>query len=167
MDNIIALIVVIIAIVSALSKAKTRQKSKQTANAPESNELAAKLKTFFAQVQERLNTQSRQGAGGASAWGPLMQAEKDKEPPEHYDMSLEDLVLEEEPAPAKVEKRLPARPTMAQAKPVAPQATSSHSGMLAEKPLASKTSPDVATLRRALIWSEILGPPVALRDPGD
>ncbi len=167
MENILALIVIIITIVSAVNKARRKRKPEQSAKAAAPGDLAAKLKVFFNEVQEKFDAQSRKSTPGASPWGQLMPDESTPGQPEHYDMSLEDLVLEEETAPAEADKKPPARAARKSTKQKKPPVSEKSSKERVEKkpePPKEMPPPAYATLRRAIVWSEILGPPVALRD---
>jgi len=165
MDDIFTLIVVIIAIVSAFGKIKAKQKPAKGAKPAKPGELAAKLKAFFAEIQERFDTQTPRGASGASRWGQLMQGGKaDGSSADRYDMTLEDLDLEDEETPAEPETKPPARFTRFQTKASKEQPAARPPDLRVPALAPAKTVPDRAFLRRAVIWSEIIGPPVALRD---
>ncbi len=168
MDNIITLIVVIIVIVSAVSKIKAQQKPAKGAKPAKPGELATKLKAFFAEIQERFDAQPPKSTSGASHWGQLMQEDNlNGSSADHFDMSLEDLVLEDEEPPAEPEAKPPARSTRFETKKAKKQHADRPTDLRAPA-AAAKTAADRVFLRRAVIWSEILGPPVALRDfPGD
>ncbi len=169
MDTIITLIIVIITIVSAFTRLKAKQKAAKGAKPVKSGELATKLKAFFTEIQERFEAQTQKGTSGAPHWGRLMQGDDaNGSSADHYDMSLEDLVLEDEELPAEPEKKPPARSTRFETQPSKKMPAGRPPGLGVPEPVPVKTAWDRAFMRRAVIWSEILGPPVALRDfPGD
>jgi hypothetical protein len=165
MDNIITLIVIIIAIVSAVSKIKAKQKPKSDATPATGSELGTKLKAFFADIQQRLEEQTPKGPSGASRWDTLLNADKAKDPLVHsYELSLEDIELEEEKKPVAPVKKPPTRPARVHHKPVEKRPVGHRTEQCVPELLPANETPCPAFLRRAVVWSEILGPPVALRD---
>ena len=169
MDDIFTLIVVIIAIVSAVGKIKAKQKSAEGARPAKPGELATKLKAFFAEIQRSFDIQTSKGASGASRWGRLMQRDNiGISSGQQYDISLEDLELEGEDAPAEPKAKPPQRSTRFETKPSEKQPAIRPPDLSVPQPVPAITARDRAFLRKAVVWSEILGPPVALRDfPGD
>jgi hypothetical protein len=167
MDNFITLIVVIIFIVSAISRIKAAQKPKGGAKPAPPNELGTKLKAFFAEIQKRLEEQAPNGSSGASHWDRLAKVDKsDQSPSPSYEMSLDDLELDDEeeiPLPEPVKKQ-PSRPVKVRAKPMGKRPIGGGSRSYVPEPLSAQAAPCPEFLRRAIVWSEILGPPAALRD---
>jgi hypothetical protein len=162
MDNIITLIFIIIAVVSAISKVKAKQKTKSGARPAAGNELGSKLKAFFAEIQQRIEAQTPGGPSGASRWDALRQAQDPSE--KSYEISLEDLKLEEARPPKAQAKKPPARPARVSPQPAAAQPAGPASAPCEPELVAAKSAQCPEFLRRAIVWSEILGPPVALRD---
>ena len=161
-DDIFTLILIVLAIGSAIakavSKAKPKAKKKVT---PAAGELQKKLKGFFADIQEKLEAQSRKSDSTASQWDQLKRGDRAGGPPTNaYELSLEDLVLEEEEEPEKPVGQPPRPPSRVQPQPGGGKQPESR----AAEPLSAKTALTPEALRNAVIWSEILGPPVALRD---
>lgn len=159
MDNIITLIIIIIAVVSAISRIRTKQKPKSGAKPAASSELGTKLKAFFAEIQQKLEEQSPKSPSGAARWDALRNAGQAQD----YELPIEDLDLEEEEPPAAPVTKPPVRPAGDRPKPVAAQAVDSAPEPCAPGLLAVKGAPCPEFLRKAVVWSEILGPPKALR----
>jgi hypothetical protein len=165
MDDIIALIVVIITIVSAIVRIKAKQKPTAGAKPAMGGDLGTKLKAFFAEIQQRLEEQTPKGPSGTSRWDTLLNADKAKDPPvQSYELSLEDIELEEEKKPVAPAKKPPTRPARVHHKPVEKRPVGPRPEQCAPELLPANETPCPAFLRRAVVWSEILGPPVALRD---
>lgn len=166
MDDIFTLIIIIITIVSAIGQiVKAKQKSASGAKPAARSELGTKLKAFFSEIQQRLEEQSPKGSPGGSPWDALQNIGRAKEPPtESYDLSLEDLEMEEEEATAPPVKKPPPRPARVHPKPAAARPVDPAPAPCAPEPLVGETAPCPEFLRRAVVWSEILGTPLALRD---
>ncbi len=165
MDDIITLIVIVIAVVSAVSKIKSQQKEKSGPKPAAGSELGTKLKAFFAEVQRSFEEQKTKAPSGASRWEQLQSAGRTEETPaRNYELTLEDLELEEEQPPPAPVKKPPVRPARARPRPAAGQPVHSAPAACKSEPLDQKAAPCPEFLRRAVVWSEILGPPVALRD---
>lgn len=167
MDDIFTLILVIIAIVSAVTKAKskTTPKPRKYDKPAASGDLRAKLKAFFADIQEKLEAQTQQGASGSSQWRQLKRGNKAGGPSaDHYDMSVEDLILEDEEPPPEPEIKPRRRSVAVQPQPAKKQPTGEQPDLHPGEPAPAKAALNRAFLRKAVIWSEILGPPKALRE---
>jgi hypothetical protein len=169
MENFIPLIVILIFIISIVSRIKGAQKPKSGAGPAPSGDLGTKLRAFFSEIQQKLEEQAPSGPSGRSRWERLSTADQTRLPPLPDDeMSLDDLELayeEAQPTPAPVKKK-PLRPAMPLTPPPEelPRSDSGRPGPCTPKPLYAKEAPCPEFLRRAVVWSEILGPPVALRD---
>jgi hypothetical protein len=168
MDNFITLVVVIIFVVSIISRIKTAQKPKGGAKPVPPSDLGNKLKAFFADIQQKLEEQAADRAPGASRWDELSNAGGSRQLLQpNNEMSLDDLELEyveEQPSTPKPAKKPPLRPAMARSQPLEERPHSGHPGPCKREPMPAKTDPCPEFLRRAVVWSEILGPPVSLRD---
>jgi hypothetical protein len=168
MDNLITLVVVIIFVVSIISRIKAEQKQKNAAKPTPPSDLGSKLKTFFADIQRRMEEQAAGRPGGASRWDELSDAGQTGQlsPPDD-EMSLEDLDLapvKVQPASPKPVKKPPPRPAMTRSRPPEERPQGGHPGPCKQEPMPADAAPCPEFLRRAVVWSEILGPPVALRD---
>ena len=169
MDNLITLIVIVIAVWSLLSKFKAKQKRRQGAT-PSQGGWIFKLNAFLTDIKRQIEQQSKDRITGAgtSEWDRLLDGDEISIPPSDEDETgLDDWVLEEaeSPRPKEMPPAAPARARATQTDkipfvPVASQRKTSQTG----QPSFTTTTVSRADLRKAVIWSEILGPPVALRD---
>lgn len=162
MDNIFTLIVIIIAVVSVIGKMQAQQK--KGAEPSDSGGLIAKLSTFFTDIQRKIDEQSKGSTTGSSPWSQLSGGSQT----DTHDDTLEDLVLDEEQAHPLPEKMPPPQPVGArrkrfEKKQILPDAPP-RPALRTAKSTYSIVNTNRAELRRAVVWREILGPPVALRD---
>ena len=168
MDNIVTLIVIFIVLGSIIRKFKGQQKAKQGAT-PSDGGWLTKLKAALADFQRQIEQQSKDRTSGASGWDQLLDdGEEYSSQADLDEAALDDLVFEEAEAPLRPEKMPPAVPVRAQATradktqfvPGVPRRKALH----ASQPPYTSMAVSRAELRKAVIWSEILGPPVALRN---
>lgn len=168
MENIFTLIIIFIALWSIFSKFKAKQRTKQ-GTSPKGGGWVTKLNAFLTDLKNKIEQQAKEGATGASGWDHLLDAGEEFSPQSDADeAALGDLVFEEAEAPPRTEKMPPAAPARAQTNrsdktqfvPGGPRRKAVHAG----KPSYTSMGASRADLRKAVIWSEILGPPVALRD---
>ena len=165
MDNIVTLIVIFIALWSIFRKFKAQQKAKQGATPPDGGWLT-KLKAFLADIQRQIEQQSKDRTSGASGWDQLLDGgEPYSSQPDADEAALDDLVFEEAQTQPHPKKMPPAAPVRAQTirsdnVPGIKRRKAVHAGQPSCAPMAVSR----ADLRKAVIWAEILGPPVALRD---
>lgn len=165
MDNIFTWIVIIIAILSAISEIRKKQRAKKGAK-PKGRSWVKKLDAFLTDIQNRLEQQSKGSTDGASEWSRLRDGgEVGRSRSDADEEVFDELVFEEiEPPPRPKEKPSarvrPTRSDETQSVPGAPQPKALDAG----KPSYAAMAVSRAELRKAVIWSEILGPPVALRD---
>jgi len=165
MDDIITLIIVIITVVSAVSKIRSKQKPKSGTKPAPGGELGTRLKAFFAEIQRSFEEQAPKAPSGASRWEGLQNAGQAQAPSARsYELSPDDLELEEERPPAAPARKPHVRPAVTRPKPDAAPPVSCAPAPCAPEPLAVKGAACPEFLRRAVVWSEILGPPVALRN---
>jgi hypothetical protein len=165
MDDIITLIIVIITVVSAVSRIRSKQKPKSGTKPAQGGELGTRLKAFFAEIQRSFEEQAPKVPSGASRWEGLQNAGRAQAPSARsYELSPDDLELEEERPPVAPARKPPVRPAATHPKPDAAPPDQSAHAPCAPEPLAVKGAACPEFLRRAVVWSEILGPPVALRD---
>ncbi len=169
MENIITLIVIIIMIVSTISKIKAKNKTKKGGKPPGSGGWMEKLNAFLANIEQNAQQQSKKSTTGISEWKKLMQGVKavSLQTDPHED-SLDDLILEEDELPAHATEKPIVQPVKDQVrrshkKKIPPDAPL-EPALRTQKSRRSMMAINRANLRRAIIWSEILGPPVALRD---
>ena len=168
MDNIITLIVIFIVLGSIIRKFKAQKKAKQGATPPD-GAWVSKLNAFLADLKNKIEQQAKQSTTGASGWDQFLDdGEEYSSQADVDEAALDDLVFEKAEAPPRPEKMPPAVPVRAQATradktqfvPGVPRRKALHAG----QPPYTSTAVSRAELRKAVIWSEILGPPVALRD---
>jgi hypothetical protein len=165
MDNIITLIVIFIVLGSMIRKLKARQKAKQGATSKGANWIT-KLNAFLADIQRQIEQQSKGRSSGASGWDHLLDGgEPYRSQPDADEAALDDRVFEEVPTQPRPKKMPPAAPVRAQTSrsdkvPGVTRRRAVHAGQPSCAPMAVSR----AGLRQAVIWAEILGPPVALRD---
>jgi hypothetical protein len=164
MENIFTLIVIIIAVLSVFSKLKGKQKTQP------GGAWVTKLRTFLTDIQRKIEQQSKDHTAGASGWDQLLDSsETFKSPSDADEAAPDDQVLveaETQPpakrmppeAPVRIQKTLPSDTT--QLVPAAQRRKALHAGKRSHTFRAAGR----ADLRKAVIWSEILGPPIALRD---
>lgn len=168
MDNLITLVVVIIFVVSMLSRIKAAQKPKNDAKRIPPSDLGSKLRTFFAEIQRKMEEQAAGGPASTSRWDELSDGGGTRQSSQSDDeMSLVDLELapvEAQPSSPKPVKKPPSRPPMARSQPPEEGPHGGHPGSCKGEPMPANAASCPDFLRRAVVWSEILGPPVSLRD---
>jgi hypothetical protein len=173
MDNLITLIFIIIAVLSLLGKIQSKKKA--GAQSSSTGGWMAKLNTYLTDLQNKIEQQAKTSTTNASGWDELMdETDEDDDLEDSDEYSLEDLVLEDEqPPPRLAAKKEPPAPS-----PVSAPARMSDRSIATPEPSpqpalhACKTMGSILTrnrqdLRKAIIWSEILGPPVALKDTSE
>lgn len=169
MDNLITLIVIVIAVWSLLSKFKAKQKRRQGAT-PSKGGWISKLNDFLTDIKRQIEQQSKDRNTGASTseWDRLLNGGEVTLPPSDEDeKSPDDWVLEEAVKPPHPKKMPPAAPVRARAAqtdkiPIVPVSQRREISQTGQPSYATMTV-SRAELRKAVIWSEILGPPVALK----
>ena len=168
MDNIITLIVIFIVLGSITRKLKTRQKAKQGATPPDGGWLT-KLKAALADIQRQIEQQSNGRTNSASGWDQLLRGGQPySSQPDADEAAPDALVFEEVLTQPHPDKMPPAAPGRAQTirsdnTRIVPGVTR-RKAVHAGQPSCATRAVSRADLRKAVIWAEILGPPVALRD---
>jgi len=169
MDNIITLIVIFIVLGSITRKLKTRQKAKQEGATPPDGGWLTKLKAALADILRQIEQQSKGRTNSVSGWDQLLRGGQPYSSQPDLDEAAPDaLVFEEEqtqPHPKKMPPAAPGRDQTirldkTQVVPGAKRRKALHAG----QPSSATMAVSRADLRKAVIWAEILGPPVALRD---
>ena len=165
MDNIFTLIVIFIVIGSIVRKFKAQQKAKQGATPPDGGWLT-KLKAGLADIQRQIEQQSKGRTSGASGWDQLLRGgEPYSSQSDADEAALDDRVFEEAQTQPHPKKMPPAAPVRAQTiRSDNVPGVKRRKAMHARQPSCARMAVSRAELRKALIWAEILGPPVALRD---
>ncbi len=167
MDNLFTLIIIIIAILSLIGKVKPRGRSPKMSKSKSKPSWLDKLNAFIEEVQQSQSSEAPEEESeiGASQWRTLMEKET-ASVSEHSrrEHDLSDLELDEVPKPSKARPAsnaararagLPKREPVVPDPPAVPEEQAGHLALPHSR----------ADLRRAIVWSEIIGPPVALRDP--
>jgi hypothetical protein len=164
MENIVTLIVIIIAVLSIFSKLKVKQKTQP------GGAWITKLRVFLTDIQRKIEQQSKDHTAGASGWDRLLDSGETFRSPSDTDEEAPDdqVLVEVETQPAtkrmspeasvRIQQNSPSDTT--QLVPAAQRRKALHAG----KPSHTFMAVDRSDLRKAVIWSEILGPPMALRD---
>jgi len=170
MENIILIfIIVVIALVSVARKIASKQTTKQGDGTPAAVGWASKLNTFINDIQQRVEAQQPQESPtDANQWRELMEEDA---PSRRQQMAMDDLIMEDEfdiddhPEVRTSKRRPEAEPMPSPQPPSVPAMPPAKAKADLRIPLLGSTMGG-ANLRRAVIWSEILGPPVALKKPG-
>ena len=169
MENIIALIVIIIAVSSIFRKLNAKRKINQGA-APPGDSWVTKLNAFLIDIQRKIEEQSKNRTAGASGWDQLLDGGEGFSSPSNADeATLNDLVFEEVGTPPQTKEMPPAAPvstltTRSDKAQFVPGDIPRRRVVHAGKPSYTSMAGSRADLRMAVIWTEILGPPIALRD---
>jgi hypothetical protein len=176
MEELIPFILfVIFGILSVIGKVKKDKKKKRRAKAQGRRGLAVRIHNWLTDLQKRIETQSKKAPKGQFDWEQLIggsQLQRTQTTPR--DDALEDIDLDtaiQTPSPPPK-----ATPVATSPPPYRPQKPSEKPDMVAvepplmtiktrREPIPSVLPTDRAGLRQAVVWSEILGPPIALRDP--
>lgn len=168
MDNLITLIVILIAVWSILSKYKAKRKKLSRAK-PSLSSWMTTLKAFISDIQRQIEQQSKNRTGDVSGWDRFLDAgETYGSSADADEAAIGDRVLAEAQTVATPKKKPPSAPARAQ--PTKSYITQSVPAETGQKSLSvgqwSRTfiTASRADLRRAVIWTEIIGPPLALRD---
>jgi hypothetical protein len=169
------LLFVIFGILSAVGKVRKDKKKRKSSNARRRQGLAARIHAWLTDLQQRIEAQSKNAPKGTFDWEQLIGRSDLKGPDTPpLDDAREEIDLDpfkEPPSP------LPeAAPAAASPPPHMPTQPLEEPDMPAvdiprmpikprRKPIPGVLPTNRADLRLAIVWSEILGPPIALRDP--
>ncbi|MBT8338455.1 MAG: hypothetical protein HKP58_05090 [Desulfatitalea sp.] len=165
MEDLIPIIFfIIISVISVLSKVASKKKKKGDDRAPARGLLAGKLNAFFSDIQRKLDEQAKQGDTGAMEWRRLMEDSVESISREDsQEDSLEGIVLQADD-PALQPPPTPLVPHREKRRPTPPTPPAAAKPQRSEMPALAF---DRGDLQRAIIFSEIIGPPLALRAPDD
>jgi hypothetical protein len=151
-ENLIWVLIFLVYIVSViLKKARAGSKDGKVGAAKSRSGWKAKLDQYLTRIKQEMEASKREGPGADTVWEELMQSEEDPLQP-----------AREETIPvrkAPLIKEAPAPIIESVIKKVAAGSTVS-----ADRAGSNDLSFGVQDLRRAVVWSEILAPPIALRD---
>jgi hypothetical protein len=180
MDDIIKFIVIVIAILSLVGKFKAKQHKTKRPKPQKTGGWITKLNAYLEEIQKSVEQQAdpskapeqddpEQDDMDAAAWRALMEKDTAAISAKHSaDDELGDLELElvEEPEQPKT-KKVPEAIKVRQDAPTEPQLVPDALQTALVRPPKRrrfKLPANPTDLRTAVIWSEIIGSPVALRD---
>ena len=154
-ENLIWILIFLVFIVSViLKKARAGSKDGKVGTDKSQTGWKAKLDKYLARIKQEMEASKKGGPGADTVWEELMQSEEDAMEPARekaYSVATKS-VIEREPSPKTnpVIKKVAAESTVpaAYAKDAQPK----------------YLSYGIQDLRKAVVWSEILAPPLALRD---
>lgn len=154
-ENLIWVVIFVIYVVSVIAK-RLRGAAKPTdgAPAPRVPRLAEKIEAWLGQVRRELEAAAKKPVSPPAGWEQVAPPREDwaEEAPEPAADAAP-------PAPKRVMARKP-KPPVRKAPPQAP----APAVVSVKRRVDDFSSLEVQDLRRAVIWSEILGPPLALRE---
>ncbi len=170
MEDVIMLVVFVIIITasSIFSKLKAKLKKEQAA-APLAGGWTAKINALINAIARQIEQQGADRNTGVSGRDQMLDSgETFNSTSDADEESADDWMVEEEDTQPRLKRRSPASPVRAhtiesdktQFVPDGPLRQALHAGKSSRTFMAASR----ADLRNAVIWSEILGPPVALRD---
>jgi len=154
-ENLIWILIFLVFIVSViLKKARAGSKDGKAGAAKSQSGWRAKLDKYLAQIKQEMEASKKEGSDADTVWEELMQYEEDPPEPARKETSFES----REPVTEKT-RSLKIEPVI---KKVAAEST-------IPAPYAKEAQPNyfsfgIQDLRKAVVWSEILAPPLALRD---
>jgi hypothetical protein len=154
-ENLIWVLIFLVYIVSViLKKARAGSKDGKVGAAKSRSGWKAKLDQYLTRIKQEMEASKREGPGTDTVWEELMQSEEDPLEPARVGASSGSI----DPAIKKAEspKREPV------IKKIAPETTVS--AAYKKRPGSNELSFEIQDLKKAVIWSEILAPPIALRD---
>jgi hypothetical protein len=169
------LLFAIFGILSAIAKVKKDKKKKKRSKAHGREGLAVRIHAWLTDLQKRIETQSKKAPKGKFDWEQLIDRSQlkstDTTP---HDDALADMGLDTvKQAPSPLPKATPAVTSPPPHKPI--QSSEKPDTMAVDiprmmkkarrKPIPRALPTSRSDLRQAVVWSEILSPPIALRDP--
>jgi hypothetical protein len=176
MEELIPFILfVIIGILSAIGKVKKDKKKRKSPKTRGRQGLAVRIHAWLTDLQKRIEAQSKKAPKGTFDWKQLMEGSQ-LEPTDtipHGDV-LEEIDLDTvKETPSPLPRVTPNKPSPPPHMPIQP---SEKPDLMAvdipqmtvkakRKTILSVLPTSPSDLRQAVVWSEILGPPIALRDP--
>lgn len=152
-ENLIWIFIFGIYILSVIAKRlRASAKPKDSVPSPRPSGLRKKFEDWLDKIRQELEAASQKPSSGPTGWDQVAPSQDDW--------------IDEEPEPAAVAappspKKIMARKSKLSVRQEPPQAPSSVS---VKRGVDDFSSLEVQDLRRAVIWSEILGPPLALRE---
>ena len=168
-DLITVIIILLIAFVSIIRKIGAKQPKKQVSGSSAPAGWMGKINAFINEIQQRIDEQqAREDPPSADEWRQLMEEDASDR---RYGEAMDDLIpedeydLSDEPEARPSRRRPESAPMTLSKQPSEPEMKPGQAeGALPTPALGRSLRP--SDLRNAVIWSEILGPPVGLREPG-
>ena len=154
-ENLIWILIFLVFIVSViLKKARAGSKDGKAGAAKSRSGWRAKLDKYLSQIKQEMEASKKGGAGADTVWEELMQSEEDPLEPARKETSpvARESVIEKTRSP--------------KTKPVFDKVAAENTvpaAFVKETP-SIDLSFEIRDLRKAVVWSEILAPPLALRD---
>ena len=146
-QNLILIIIILVYVVSViLKRVRAASKAGAKGTAKRRPEWKEKLDKYMTRVRQELEIAGQEDSGEESGWAEVLPREDDQ--PEHAMQGTEAMVISPQPARKAVRSAVAERikPPVS-AKEVRPESLAY----------------GIQDLRKAVIWSEILAPPLALR----
>jgi hypothetical protein len=169
------LLFTIFVVLSVIGKVKRGKKKHKSAKAIDREGLAVRIHTWLTDLQKRIETQTQKAPKGILDWEKLIgRSQSEGAHPVPYDDGREDMDLDAaketpSPLPKTAPIATPPQPRMSIGPSERPTTMAVETPRMPikarRKPMSTMLPTDRAGLRQAVIWSEILGPPIALRDP--
>ena len=151
-ENLIWIIIVFVYIVFVfLKKSIAASKTGEKGITPRRPEWREKLDKFLSQMKQEIEVTKQEGSNQETGWEEILPQEDDEPEPVRKKISPERRI-EKTPSP-KI------KPV-----PVKAVAESKESAVYGKEILPKDLEYGIQNLRKAVIWSEILAPPLALRD---
>ena len=154
-ENLIWVLIFLVYIVSViLKKARAGSKDGKAGAAKSQSGWRAKLDKYLARIKQEMEASKKEGSDADTVWEELMQYEED--PPEPAREKASPVARE---SVIKKARSLKIEPVI---KKVAAEGTVP--AAYAKVAAPNDLSFGIQDLRKAVVWSEILAPPLALRD---
>jgi len=166
-EDLIWVIIFLIYVVSVIWK-KTRAASKAGKKGPAKRRPAwkEKLDKFISRVQQELEAAKKEGSKKETGWERVLPREDDEPELAMEEVALKRLEpIRKEISSERIEKAIE-KPPLPTIKPalVKADAESIEPAVSGKEILTKDLEFGIQDLRKAVIWSEILAPPLALRD---
>ena len=154
-ENLIWVLIFLVYIVAViLKKARSGSKDGKAGAAKSRSGWRAKLDKYLSRIKQEMEASKKEGSDADTVWEELMQSEED---------ALEPARKETSPVARKsVTEKAPSQKIVPVIRKVSAEST-------IPAPYAKEAQPNyfsfgIQDLRKAVVWSEILAPPLALRD---
>jgi hypothetical protein len=166
-EHLIWIIIFLVYVVSAIiKKVRAASKTNEKGISKRLPKWKEKLNKFMSQVKQEIETAKQEDLEKETGWERFLPREDDEPELAMADVTLEDLEpIRKETPPEKVVRVLEKTPSpKIKPAPVKVVAESIEPTVLGKEILPKDLEFGIQDLRKAVIWSEILAPPLALRD---